>query len=253
METVKLFGRVLPFGLNVGAEAPELKWRWVDENIEFTFRVKIVNSEITVECDIDKYETRYNSELYKRASDLARVCVNMVAFATGYGLITMIEVMELPDGGRIAMHRREIIPPSSCSAFGLGPTRAAEFDQVFRQIIQEPPLFIALDDLVRAVTSQHTSLAECGRVLDRLRRIIAPTLDGAVAWQEMHKALNVSRAYQEWVSKRSTGTRHGDSTFVPGAVSSEVTKRTWAIFNRFLEYRKRGHQRLTAPDFSELV
>jgi hypothetical protein len=253
MVTVKLFGRVLPYGLNVGAEAPELKWKWVEENIEFTFRVKIVNSEITVECDLDKYEERYNAELYKRATDLSRACVNIVSFATGFGLVTLIELMELPDGTRVAMHRREILPPESTSAVSLDPQHAVAFDQVFKLIIQEPPLFIALDDLVKAVTSQHSSAAECGRVVDRIRRIIAPALDGAAAWREMHQALNISRPYQEWVSKQSTGTRHGDNTFVPGSISSEVTQRTWTILNRFLEYRKRGNQPLTAPDFPQLV
>lgn len=120
-------------------------------------------------------------------------------------------------------------------------------------MIKEPPLFIALDDLIRSITEQHTSLANCGRVLDRIRRMIAPSLDRAAAWREMHKALNISRGYQEWVSKQSTGTRHGDNTFVPGSVSSEVIQRTWAILNRFLEYRKRGNQPLTPPDFSELM
>jgi hypothetical protein len=253
MVTVKLRGRVLPFGLNLGAEAPELKWKWAQENIDFVFRVKIVNSNITVECDLDRYEDRYDSELYKRATDLARACVNLVAFETGFGLIAMIEVMEMPDGTLKAMHRKESIPPEARSAYSLDSARASEFDQVFKLVIQEPPLFIALDDLIRSITEQHTLATNCGRVVDRIRRIIAPSLDGAAAWQEMHKALNISRGYQEWVSKQSTGTRHGDSTFVPGAVSSEVIQRRWAILNRFLEYRKRGSQPLTAPDFPRLV
>jgi hypothetical protein len=253
MVTVKLLGRVLPFGLNIGAEAPELRWKWGERNIEFIFRVKIVDSNITVECDLDRYEDRYDSELYKRATDLARACVNLVAFETGFGLIAMIEVIELPDGTRKVAHRREIIPPEARSAYSLDAARASDFDQVFKLVVQEPPLFIALDDLIRSITEQHTSAANCGRVVDRIRRIIAPSLDGAAAWQEMHKALNISRDYQEWVSKQSTGTRHGDSTFVPGAVSSEAIQRTWAILNRFLEYRKRGNRPLTPPDFPELV
>jgi hypothetical protein len=253
MVTVKLRGRVLPLGLNLGAEAPELQWKWVEENIEFVFRVKIVDSNITVECDLERYDDRYLSELYKRATDLARACVNLVAFETGFGLIAMIEVIELPDGTLKATHRKESIPPEARSAYGLDAARAAEFDQVFKLVIQEPPLFMALDDLIRSITEQHTSAANCGRVVDRIRRIIAPSLDGAAAWQEMHKALNISRDYQEWVSKQSTGTRHGDSTFVPGAISSEAIHRTWAVLNRFFEYRKRGSRPLTPPDFPELV
>jgi len=220
---------------------------------EFTFRVKIVESNITVECDLDRYEERFDSELYKRATDLARACVNLIAFDTGFGLTAMIEVIELPNGMRKAMHRREIISPDGHSAYSLDASRAAEFDQVFKLVIQEPPLFIALDDLIKSITEQHTSAANCGRVVDRIRRIIAPSLDGTAAWQEMHKALNLSRSYQEWVSKLSTGTRHGDNAFVPGAITSEAMRRTWAILNRFLEYRKRGSHPLTAPDFPELV
>src|SRR5439155_3293776 len=128
MVTVKLRGRVLPFGLNLGAEAPELEWKWVEENIDFVFRVKIMDSNITVECDLDRYEDRYDSELYKRATDLARACVNLVAFETGFGLIAMIEVIELPDGTLKAAHRKENIPPEARSAYSLDAARASEFD-----------------------------------------------------------------------------------------------------------------------------
>jgi hypothetical protein len=187
MVTIKLLGRILPFGLSVGAESPELRWKWAEENIEFVFRVKIVESTITVECDLEKYEDRYASELYKRATDLSRACVNLVAFDTGFGLTTMIEMMELPDGTRQATHRLEIIPPEAHSAYSLDAARAAEFDQVFKLVVGEPPLFIALDDLIKSITEPHAAPANCGRVVDRIRRIIAPTLDGPAAWQAMQR------------------------------------------------------------------
>jgi len=65
----------------------------------------------------------------------------------------------------------------------------------------------------------------------------------------MHGVLNISRDYQQWISEQAKGPRHGDPAFVPGDVTVEITHRTWVVMNRFLEYRKRGNQPLTAPDF----
>ncbi len=253
MPKIQFLGRVLPEGIKISAQAPELKWKWEEENLEPTFRVKIINSNITVECDIEKYEPKYNSELYKRASDLARTSANMVAFATGYGIIVMIETLIDPTGSILALNRQEPVPASSRTAFTLDATNRVDFDSAFRVVLAEPAIFIALDDLIRAVTSHHTQLADCGRVVDCIRRIIAPTLDGTAAWREMHQALNIARPYQDWISKQSTGSRHGDPTFVPPGVGSEAIQRTWAIMNRLLEYGKGGNKPLTPPEFPQLV
>jgi hypothetical protein len=64
----------------------------VEEGIEPIFRVSIINSEVTVECDVDSYNLHLG-DLYKRASDLAKASANMAAFATGYGLVVVIEAL----------------------------------------------------------------------------------------------------------------------------------------------------------------
>jgi hypothetical protein len=253
MVTVKLLGSVLPENIKISAHAPELRWKWEAEKTELTFRVKIENSVVTVECDIEEYDRKFLPEIHKRGSDIARATANMAAFATGYGLVVMLDKLVEPSGTTVPAYRSENIPPSFRTAFNLDPATSAEFDSAFRIVLAEPSIFIALDDLIKAVTSTHTQLADCGRVVDRIRRIIAPTLDGTRAWEEMHRALNVARPYQEWISKQSTGSRHGDSTFVPGDICSESLRRTWAIMNRCIEYRKRGNKPLTPPDFPQLV
>jgi hypothetical protein len=65
----------------------------------------------------------------------------------------------------------------------------------------------------------------------------------------MHKALNITRDYQQYITDQSKGPRHGDPQFVEGTITREVSMRTWSIMNRFLEYRKRGNQPLMGPDF----
>ena len=138
---------------------------------------------MTIECDLEHYKPEYLSELYKRATDLAKAVANMAAFATGYGIVVMIKVMVGPNGAQTALHRQEQIPPESRTAISLNPTRQQEFPRSLSVIVTEPSIFIALDDMIRAVTSYHTCAADCRRVVDRIRRIIAPTLDGSAAWQ----------------------------------------------------------------------
>jgi hypothetical protein len=253
MVTIKFFGRILPTGFRLRAEAPEVTWTWKEENISFSFRVYISNSHIMVECDLPVLKDNYIHEAYIRANDLSRACVNLAAFSSGTGLITLIDTIQVPDGRKLPINRQDIIPPEFNNAFSLDLAKAAEFDQVMRLVISEPPLFLALDDLIRSITSTHTAAADCGRAIDRIRRIISPTLDGATAWQEMHIALNISRDFQEWISRQSTGSRHGEVKFMSADTIAEITRHTFAIFNRFLEYRKHGNQPLTAPDFPELV
>jgi hypothetical protein len=249
---VQFFGKVLPEPIKVSVQGPELTWKWQEENLDLVFRVKIDNSIVEIECGIAKYEPGYLVELHKRASDLARASANLAAFAAGQGLIVTLDRFIDPDGTTSHIIFSDPSLPPLCTAFGLEPARQADFDATFRAVLVEPPLFIALNDLIAAITIPHCAPVNCGRVIDSIRHMISPTLDRSAAWQAMQQALNVSRPYQEWISQQSTGPRHADAAFVSGTITSEMTRRTWAIMNRFLEYRKRGNQQLTAPEFPQL-
>ena len=158
MVTIKFFGRILPVGFHLHAVSPEVTWQWVEENIELVFRVYIVNSEITVECDIPFFNEQHLSEIHRRAGDLSKTCVNLAAFASGVALITMLDMVQFPDGHKLPAHKKEIIPPECNSAFSLDPDKAAEFNQVLSLVISEEPVFLALDDLIRSITSNNTRL-----------------------------------------------------------------------------------------------
>ena len=231
--------------------APELEWKWQEQNLELIFRVKIDNSIVNVECELEKYELTYFTELHKRASDLISASANLAAFATGYGLIVTLDTFIDATGTPSQVILYDPSLPPLCTAYGLGDARQGDFAAVFNIVLTEPSLFRAINNLIAAITFPHCSTVNCGRVVDSIRRMISPTLDGAAAWQAMHHALNVSRPYQEWISKQSTGPRHADPAFVPGTVTTEVARRTWVIMNRFFEYRKRGSQSLTAPEFPQ--
>lgn len=252
MPKIQFIGRVLPEAIKVSVQAPELKWKCEALGVEPIFRVKIGNSFVNVECEIEKFDPSYVGELYRRALDLARASTNLVAFATGYGLTVILETMIDPVGTPSSIAPIDPAIAPLCTAFSLEPARQDDFNATFRVVLAEPPLFRSLDDLIAAITLPHVSLVNCGRVIDAIRRMISPALEGAAAWQAMHQALNISRPYQEWISQQSTGPRHANPEFVAGNITTEVTHRTWAIMNRFLEYRKCGNQLLTVPNFPQL-
>ena len=179
--------------------------------------------------------TGYLVELHKRASDLARASANLAAFAAGQGLIVTLDRFIDPDGTTSHIIFSDPSLPPLCTAFGLEPARQADFDATFRAVLVEPPLFIALNDLIAAITIPHCAPVNCGRVIDSIRHMISPTLDRSAAWQAMQQALNVSRPYQEWISQQSTGPRHADAAFVSGTITSEMTRRTWAKVNFILD------------------
>jgi hypothetical protein len=59
MAKIPFLGRVLPAVAIVSVQIPDMKWKWQEAGIELQFRVKIGNSVINIECDLDKYDPSY--------------------------------------------------------------------------------------------------------------------------------------------------------------------------------------------------
>ena len=98
MQNIHFIGRVLPSAFKVSVQAPEVKWKWEETELELTIRVKIGNSFVNIECELEEYRPEYVTELYRRAFDLQRASVNLVAFANGIGLTVLLEMLIAPDG-----------------------------------------------------------------------------------------------------------------------------------------------------------
>jgi hypothetical protein len=252
METIRFIGHVFPGGVRVGVTLPDLDWKWEEKNTVLKFRTKINNNTINVECSMDKFEPDYMAEYHKRAFDLAVTAVNLVCFASGEGLITVLEYLILPDGTPSDLRFPDSSLAPIVKSYTLDPQRAQHFQEIANIVVMTPALFAALHDLIQVISTPHVSLVNCGRVVDSIRRLITPG-QAPSNWTIMRTALNISRPYLEYVSAQSTGPRHGDRTFVPGTITGDVTRRTWNIMDRFLEYLRRGKVNLTAPEFPELV
>jgi hypothetical protein len=250
MEKVQFIGRVLPSAVKITVHAPELKWKWEQAGIEPTFRVKIGNSFINVECEVDAYQPTYFTELYRRAFDLAKAATNLVAFAHGYGLTVIFDIFVAPDGVPSEIAQIDPSLPPLCTAYSLEPGRLGDFNAVFTAVLTQPTLFMALEELIHAITVPHVSAVNCARAMDRLKHLIAvPEANEKQAWKQMRDALQIDEEYLKFISDVSKNPRHGRPGHTPGSQTTEATKRSWAVMNRYFEYVKRGKQPLPETQF----
>jgi len=118
MPTLYFKGKVLPETVQISfTDIPKPKWVWEEEGITFDFVIRITNSNVEVECKLDRYQDSYMEEIYRRAFDLARACVNVAAFATGLGVTVFFNQFIKPDGTVTALvfTNPNLVP--ECTAF----------------------------------------------------------------------------------------------------------------------------------------
>jgi len=253
MPKVYFQGRVLPATVEISfSDIPEGKWEWTEEGLTLGFIVRIVKSQIEVECTLDRYQDLYLAELYRRAFDLARACVNVAAFGTGFGIAVFFDSFIGPDGTTSSLVFPNPHLVSECTAFKMNPVTLEEkkdLETILALVMKEPALFMALNDLIQAVSTPHMTPANCGRVLDGLRKLVAPGMEPKQGWPIFQISIQADEPYLAFISNHSKNPRHGEHTRVDGPTTIEIAKRTWIIMNRFLEFRKRGNRPLPLAEF----
>ena len=85
MQSIHFIGRVLPPVTQITVSFdPVIKWKEVEFNLEMEFRVRIVDSQVNVECHLNEFRPEYLVELHRRALDLCRAQVDLVGFKMGW-------------------------------------------------------------------------------------------------------------------------------------------------------------------------
>jgi hypothetical protein len=124
---------------------------------------------------------------------------------------------------------------------------------MYAMVITEPPLFLALNELIVAISIPGHITVNCGRAIESLRTILVPNdPTRAKAWAEMRKVLRLERSYLDFIIEASANPRHGDKSYLEQETAQEILERSWVIMNRFLEFRKKGSVGLPADEFSIL-
>jgi hypothetical protein len=246
-------GRVLPSGLGMSlGNATRIRLGASEFGGAVVFTIAIINAEIDIDCEVEEYQDDRLGYLHARAFDLARACVDVVAFGTGQGMTVILDTFTKPDGTAVPLAFAQRSLAAECTVYKIDssiPAERAEFTNVLHVVAREPHLFMILNDLIQTLSLPHQAATNCGRVLDGLRKLVAPNVDPLKGWRILQGLLNVDGEYMEMVSETAKKPRHGDKSPIGSGVIQEVMKRTWGVMNRFIEYRKRGNQPLPADEF----
>jgi hypothetical protein len=180
----------------------------------------------------------------------------LVSFSTGTGFILTWDSHKNPQGIVGPIQKINAALGALCTAFTFPPKSAEqsiEFEHVLRIVLGEPNLQGSFMDLGDTLATFHQVPTNCGRVLDSLRKAIAPGVEAGPGWGILQTLLRVNRSFRSFVTTRSTDPRHGDrESAIPEEELTEILNRTWQIMDRFIEFRKRGSVQLPSDEFPEL-
>ncbi|MGA2438250.1 MAG: hypothetical protein ABSF57_07025 [Acidobacteriaceae bacterium] len=219
------------------------------------FTIAINHSLIDLICVVEQKSVSL-SRIHNRAIAYLRAFVDLNCFATGAPLYVILDTAIGPDG--VAQSLRAIHPTLGelCTVTSQNPVTsgAIGFDAL-DTIIREPGMFLALRDLVSALSDAELAAVHCARAVEGLRNLMVPNEpDRGKAWGLFQENLNLDQAYRGYIIGLSVGPRHGDRTrWITGAEVDEILKRSWIIMNRFMVFRKRGSKPLLAPEFDLLT
>ncbi len=255
MPKIHFLGRIIPKGIDLTfGGLPEAKYDSLESDLHVQITFHITASEVDVECEVNRFTQSDLVHIHKIALDLTRALVNLYDFATGVGLSVIFEAFTDPSGARSILCPMDKRLAPLCTVLALKPgERSKSFNEVLGIVFREPPLFMALNELIEAITQSHVGPVNCARAVERLRHLIAPGTPRKQSWSHLRKNLQISQGYLEFVTKHSTGARHGDPEFIRGEITAEVAWRSWIIMNRFLEFRRRGDQPLPESEFPLLT
>jgi len=264
MVTVYLKGNVLPDISDVYL-GHTFTGTWNESGVTAQFFVDIKKSVIDVRCELERFEPEFRHWIYGKAIQLTKAVVNMFCFARGYGFMVFIHTFIGPDGQpvKVFLSREELRP--LVTAYHVNHPGQSDGDptDLYKAMIlsvQEPSLFLAMDDLIATFTSSPAIVpVNCARALEGIRIMIAPEFknkEKEKGWEQLRLTLNCSQTYIQFITEPSKGPRHADQRDVKSLSNStllELVSRMWILMNRFLEFKKRGGQPLPESEFPLLA
>ena len=234
MPQIQFIGRVLPAGSHVMINnCPLVSYTSAQFGYKTEISVTVTDSIVTTVCNVDKYDIEYLSSIYIGCVDVTQTLVNLAGFSLGTGLIVSLDHWIDPDGNISELNFNNPLVSGLCTAFS-----GDRLNDIIHVVFSEPHLFMALNDLILAITLHNHTLINCARSVEAIRHMIAGHgTDPKKAWPIMCSALNIDRAYLSLITDSSTKHRHGNIVEVSGPIVEDVTKRSWTIMDRFLHYR----------------
>ncbi len=255
MQKIQFSGRIFPiansFTLHNTYSVHFTDAEMIALGVDCWGRLNIRDNLVTIDCELNVFEkSKHLMPVTMRAYDIARATIDLMSFSSGNALMFILETLIDADGNTTLVVPMQPDLGKLATAL-VGP---GQFDELLKIVLSDPPLFLALRDLVEGITFFHRAPINCARAIDCLRQyFVAPGASKASGWRQLQENLNVSEAYLKTITDLSRGPRHGDHEHIPGPSLVDATTKSWVIMNRYLEYRKRRSGRLPLADFPLLT
>jgi hypothetical protein len=254
MPIIHFKGAILPeiFDISTTNLAPVI-WTDSERNLSMNYRINITKSKLSVDCSLSREITAEELSIpLIRAIDVCRGVVNCLAFARGLGLTVNIEnyVDEHGVEHPVIFKNPALVPFATSFNFGSGKVITNNFEEMYKLVIGEPALSMALDELIMAIAIPHHITINCARAIEGLRVLCVPkNEDRKKGWPMLRENLQISQNYLELIAEQSKANRHGERYSPPPEVLQEILERSWVIMDRFLAFRKRGSLPLPLSEF----
>jgi hypothetical protein len=220
----------------------------IDTGRVVKYTLAILDSVVSVECDVDIFNIEDISRYYTRAVELSKTFVCLISFKMGWGLFVHLDTFIHPDGTEEKMFNQANFLTGIADSYDIN-----DFDNMYERIGCDIDLSAALGDLNDSLARPRVAPVNCSRVLDTVRNQMAPGLKDKAAWLLVQESLNTDEAYLQYISNMSKSPRHGKHSYPTRKETEELLRRTWIIFNRFLHYRIQSLTKLPSDRFPQLT
>jgi len=200
---------------------------------------------MTVTCELSQFSDEHLTSIMQRARLFGQTVLNVISFRTTTVYRFTVEEGQLPGHPWHQITQGYQAAKGICTVCELGTSSISEVFALANDI----NVLFALDDLIRGVEDVFLTRINCGRVVDALKKILAPVNNSKQQWQIFRNALNLDLDYLSFIMKASIEGRHGSRVASELGIEDELLRRTWTIMNRFLELKKRGLQKLPEDEF----
>lgn len=220
----------------------------VDADRIITYTLAILDSVVSVECDVDEFNIEDMSRYYTRALELSRTFVNLIALKMGWGFWVHLDTFIEPDGKEDKLTNQSNFLSGIVDSYDIN-----DFDDMYLKIGCDIDLSLALNDLNDALARPRIASINCARVIDMVKNRLAPNAkDNKAAWLVVQETLNADEDYLQYISTQSTAPRHGKHTYLSSEETKELLIRTWTIFNRFIHSHIHAQGKLSEERFPRL-
>lgn len=248
---ISFLGRLHPFGHSLTVNSlPAIQYHSDPLKYDVTVSPTVVASRVRINMELSAFSDDIFVDAYIRGTDVAKAVIDLCSFERGWGMSLTIDQWITPDGTKRDLRFNDPNLIGLCTAYVEG----GDIAPLLKDIIEEPAIMLALNDLILSNNMPHSAPINCARAIEGIRQIIAgPGTEAKKAWPVMQAALNLDQSFILPITDNSKDHRHGNRTTIEAPVLRILTTRSWIIMNRFFHLRLRKLQQLPLSEFPILT